>query len=232
VKPGQTIHRDSVRAVLFDAVGTLFGSRGTIGEIYSEVAAEFGVESDPVALEMRFQSLTARDGAPVDKPGWKTLVRNVFARSPRFDDFDSFFEDLYVRFRSASRWRLFPETASVLQALMLDGLALGLVTSFDHRVINVIEELGIARFFRVIHTADDSVFRKPDPRFFAEAAVKLGFSASEILVVGDDPVQDLVPARSAGMRALLIDRRRHAPRSPYLIRDLREVIPHVLRADR
>ena len=119
----------------------------------------------------------------------------------------------------------------VLEKLSLDGVALGLVTSFDHRVINVIEELGIARFFRVTHTSDDSVFRKPDPRFFAEAAIKLGFPASEILVVGNDPLQDLVPARSAGMRALLIDRRLRGPQSPYLIRDLREVFPHVLSAD-
>jgi len=216
-----------IRAVLFDAVGTLFRSRGTIGEIYSERASRHGVPASPERLERRFQELTRSAGAPLDKAGWRSLVANVFEDVSAFDDFDAFFEEVYGVFRSASGWRLFAETESVLDRLRKSGLRLGVVTNFDNRVVRVLEDLGIARFFDAIQTPEYTGFHKPDPRIFELAAASLGSTPAQTVVVGDDPVQDLDGARRAGMHGLLLDRRPGPDAAAFLIRDLEGVLVYL-----
>jgi len=215
------------RAVLFDAVGTLFHSRDSIGEIYSEIAALHGVDADASVLDERFRSLTTRHGAPADKAGWQNLVRQIFVGFDGFGDFARFFEDLYARFRSGRQWRLYPETRSVLESLKQRSVRLGVVTSFDNRVIQVLGELEIAKFFDAIQTSETSSFRKPDRRFLLEAAARLGADPADTLVVGDDPVQDMAAAHSAGMQALLVDRRPSRPHASFLVSSLTEVLSHV-----
>lgn len=77
---------------------------------------------------------------------------------------------------------LFPRTAS-LQRLEWAGLPvekyrIELVTSFE-----------------TFH------FAKPHPAFFAEVLAQLGWPEGPVLVVGDDPVHDLQPAKVIGLRS-------------------------------
>lgn len=43
------------KVIFFDAVGTLFGIRGTVGQIYGEIAQSFGVEVSATALDQAFK---------------------------------------------------------------------------------------------------------------------------------------------------------------------------------
>jgi putative hydrolase of the HAD superfamily len=216
-----------VRAVLFDAVGTLFRTRGTIGEIYSDVASRHGVLARPDELDRRFEALTGARGMPVEKAGWRRTVALVFENLGRFDDFDAFFEEVYALFRSGSRWRLFPEVPGVLEQLGARGVRMGVVTNFDDRIHQVLEDLGITRYFDAIQTAEGSGLQKPDPRFFTRAAATLQATAQDTIVVGDDVVQDLGGAQRAGMRGLLVDRRPGAPTGRWIIHDLEGLMFHL-----
>jgi len=224
---GRPADRRPIRAVLFDAVGTLFRSRGTIGEIYSETARAHGVEASPGELDRRFGAITGSGGMPVDKDGWRSLVAAVFGDTGRFLDYDAFFEDVFAVFRSANGWRLYPETATVLRRLSGDGFRLGVVTNFDNRVLEVLDQLGIGRFFDCVQTPESSGFRKPDPRIFLAAAGSVGTRPEQTLHVGDSPADDLEGARRAGMHGLLVDRRENPPAASFIIHDLEGLFPYV-----
>jgi putative hydrolase of the HAD superfamily len=226
--------KDTIQAVLFDAVGTLFRSRGSIGDIYSDAAARHGVVASPQELDQRFESLTPAGGLPTTRSGWREFVAGVFETSPSFQDFEAFFDDVFSVFRSGTGWRLFPETMAVLEQLTAQGMRLGLVTNFDNRVVPLLDDLGISGFFDAVQTAESSPFQKPDPRFFLEAGKSLSVTPANTLVVGDDPVQDLQGGQRAGMQALLVDRRLRAD-DRRLLADDRSLLaddPRLLAGDR
>ena len=65
---------------------------------------------------------------------------------------------------------------------------------------------------------------KPDVRLFERALERAGVPASETVFVGDSPSLDIRPARSVGMRAVLIDRDADFPDfSGEVIRSLTEL---------
>ena len=59
------------------------------------------------------------------------------------------------------------------------------------------------RFFSVILTSEEMGVEKPDSRVFAEVLRRLNFDADQCLMIGDDPVADLFPARDLGMHTVM-----------------------------
>lgn len=57
-----------------------------------------------------------------------------------------------------------------------------------------------------VHTSDGWGIAKPDPAFFAKVGEVCGREPGEILYVGDRLDNDILPARTAGMRTALIRR--------------------------
>src|SRR5262245_39459505 len=46
--------KDKIQVVFFDASGTLFDVRGSVGEVYSRVARGYGLVVDPTILQQSF----------------------------------------------------------------------------------------------------------------------------------------------------------------------------------
>jgi putative hydrolase of the HAD superfamily len=65
---------------------------------------------------------------------------------------------------------------------------------------------GLAEYFAGHVTAREAGAAKPDARIFALLLARAGVSAAEVLHVGDDPLADVVGARSAGIRAIWLNR--------------------------
>lgn len=57
-----------------------------------------------------------------------------------------------------------------------------------------------------VHTSDGWGVAKPDPEFFAKVTAVAGVAPDEILYVGDRLDNDVLPARRAGMRSVLLRR--------------------------
>ncbi len=80
-------------------------------------------------------------------------------------------------------------------------------------------------------------FGKPSPDFFEMALSDLGCTASEVVVVGDDPETDLAGARAVGARCVLVrtgkfDARTAAPAAvPIAVIDSIAGLPALLEAD-
>ena len=115
-----------LRAVLFDAAGTLIETARPVGETYAERAREHGVRLSAGRLGDAFRRILA-GAAPLvfpEAPGdrlpelerdwWRTVVRSTFLAADgtaRFRDFDAFFAGLYAHYAGAAAWAVRPEHA-------------------------------------------------------------------------------------------------------------------------
>lgn len=226
----------SVQAILFDAVGTLFRVRGSVGHVYARVAARHGVQVDAGTIEARFRA-AFQAMPPLCFPGvrepelptherawWKRVVATAFADWPGAD-FDAFFSDLFEHFTLADSWELFPDVEPALCGLRSRGIRLGIVSNFDGRLTAVCSALGIAHYFSTVIMSGRMGYAKPDPRIFTMALTRLGVAATNSLHIGDSEVEDVEGARAAGIRAVLIDRQRgRTTARPDCLRDLRELL--------
>jgi HAD superfamily hydrolase (TIGR01509 family) len=87
-------------------------------------------------------------------------------------------------------------------ALAGAGVPRGVATSASRGDADtLLRELGLARFFEVIVTADDVRLGKPDPGVYLEAARRIGV-APGACVVFEDSLVGVLAARRAGMRAI------------------------------
>ena len=228
-----------LKAVLFDAVGTLFHVRGSVGAAYAAVAARHGVTVTAGDIERRFRTAFA-NMPPLCFPGvaaaelpqrerawWRQVVTAAFAEQ-RFADFDRFFDDLFEHFARGEAWELFADTLPTFTALRGRGIRLGVVSNFDGRLVRVCEALNIDRYLDAIVMSARSGYAKPDPRIFAVALGRLGVGPAEAVHVGDSMTEDVEGARAAGLRAVLIDRQSdEGPRADCL-RDLHDVLQYAV----
>ncbi|NNF38011.1 MAG: HAD-IA family hydrolase [Gemmatimonadetes bacterium] len=103
-----------------------------------------------------------------------------------------------------------PETPAALERLLDDGYRLGVVSNADGRMPGLIEQVGLAPYFEFVVDSHLVGVAKPDARIFHEALDRLAERgdaprARECLYVGDLYAVDVVGARGAGLRPLLLE---------------------------
>lgn len=214
----------AIQAVFFDAAGTLFKPARRVGESYAVIAANHGVKVSAAEINERFRICfdaaprLAFPGAHADDLGalergwWKTLVAEIFRPWDGFVDFDAYFDDLFIYFADPAAWRLYPEVLDTLAALKKRRVIVDVISNFDSRLIGILDGLGAASWFDEIFISSRVGYAKPDRRIFAAALRKHGLNAASALHVGDSEVNDLVGAKEAGLRGVLIDRSRNTPK--------------------
>ncbi len=212
-----------IRAILFDAAGTLFYLTKTVGDHYAYVGREVGLELDAQKLESAFHAAwkqmprrPAIDGPRKndDKGWWRELVGHVFdqvAPSVNELDRDNFFEVAYEHFAESGVWQLYPEVPGVLEE-WAPRFRLAVISNFDGRLRLILQHLGISKFFSQIFISSELGADKPDPEIFRRALKIMHFNADDVLHVGDDPERDWKAAKEAGLLVLRLDRPRNSLR--------------------
>lgn len=203
--------------VFFDAVGTLFRVRGSVGAIYSRQALLQGIQVGEQQMEKAFQTAfrempplafgpvpepLARD---LEKRWWKRVVARSFELAGAPSQLEVLGEALYDIFRSGEGWVLEPGCPECLEQLKGQGQRLGVISNFDSRLEEVLKSLGIRDFFQTVTVSSRSGAAKPQAAIFGRALGEAGAPAHESLHVGDDLRGDFWAARAAGLRALLYD---------------------------
>jgi putative hydrolase of the HAD superfamily len=207
-------------AVLFDAVGTLIRPDPPVAAAYEGAGRRYGSRLTRDEVSERFhRSFAAQervDDAAHDyrtdeareRNRWHAIVAevfdDVFARDPQAGE--SLFAELWDHFARPESWRLFDDAGAAVRRLVDSGVTVGVASNFDARLPRVIEAL-------LPEIPGDRVFasslvgwKKPSPRFFRECELRLGRSAGEMTLVGDDDFNDFQAAAAAGWRGVLIDR--------------------------
>jgi putative hydrolase of the HAD superfamily len=229
-----------IKAVFFDAAGTLIKPARRVGESYSMIAAKYGKAVSPSELFDRFR--ICFDGAPrlafpnaapaeidrLERDWWKTLVAGVFEPWGSFENFDKYFDELFAYFAEPSAWGLYPEVLDALSALRERGVTLAVISNFDSRLVRILDGLGAGSWFTDIFVSSRIGYAKPDRQIFDAALERHGLAPANAIHVGDSETNDLWGAQNAGLKALLIDRgRRPDDSAPERIASLQEILTHL-----
>ena len=205
----------TIRAIAFDAVGTLLHPVPSAWEVYSAVGERFGSRLTLAEIKARFLTAFAEQERCDAVTGWRTdeeLAERrrwqeiVAAVLDDVADPADCFTALYEHFAQPSAWQCLPEVAEVLTTLQRRGFALALASNFDHRLRAVAVGLpALAPLVQFVISSEVG-WRKPAPRFFTAVAERLHLPLAEVLFVGDDLTNDYEGACGVGMPTLLVDR--------------------------
>jgi putative hydrolase of the HAD superfamily len=209
------------QVIFFDAVGTLFGVKGSVGTIYSAIAAEHGVEVAPQTIDWAFGPAFKAAGnaafpgvEPSELPAreytwWRDVAIATFNQAdvlPQFEDFDAFFDQLFQSFATAATWELYPDTIGTLQQIRAAGIDLGVVSNFDSRLHRVLAALGLSALFQSVTISTEVGAAKPDRQIFQLALTKHGCAPTQAWHVGDSFEDDYGGAIAAGLKGIWLQR--------------------------
>ncbi|WP_439622818.1 HAD-IA family hydrolase [Gemmata sp.] len=205
--------RPDVRAVFFDAVGTLIFPNPSALVVYADVARRAGLDLAPDEVRRRFVAAYRTQENADRAAGWATsedrertrwhaIVCETLAGVP---DPGACFAALYDHFAGPAAWTVNPHAAPTITKLTERGLVVGLGSNYDARLLSVLDgfpELDPLRERTVVSAAVG--FRKPAAEFFAEVVRLAGCDARQVAFVGDDVENDYEGARAAGLDAILL----------------------------
>jgi putative hydrolase of the HAD superfamily len=191
----------SARAVLLDALGTLV----ELEPPWVHLAETLGVEADErlvraVKAEMDYYAKHSHEGRDADSLA-ELRARCAGVLSEALGQ-----EITVATMMSTIRFRAFADAPPALAELRGLGLRLVCVSNWDASLPEVLERCGLGGALDGVVTSAKAGVRKPDPAIFAPALELASCGPAEALYVGDTPSDDLVAARGAGIRVLLIDR--------------------------
>jgi putative hydrolase of the HAD superfamily len=222
----------TIRAVFFDAVGTLIFPRVPVSQTYAEFARRHDDRFDEVQLRSRFRDAFARQEKRDSRDHWRTdeareqtRWREIVGEVLPMENCDACFAELWHYYSTPPAWALNPEADEVLADLSHRGLTVGVASNFDARLVGLLQaipELALLRRYCIVSAAVG--WRKPAHEFFTAVVKAAGCPPEQILLVGDDLRNDIHGATAAGLRAVLYDPQGRSEGGPR-IRRLRDLLP-------
>ena len=204
-----------IRAILFDAGNTL------IRMDYTAIAGELarhGVRVTSDALQRADWTARVRLDADLFAPASATSTesRDTTARYTQYllegaGVSDTALHERIMDWRRAYNapvglWTVAePEAAAALALAREAGLVAGVVSNSNGTIRRIHESLDLARYLDFVLDSHEEGVEKPDPRFFQRALARAGVTPDEAAYVGDFYSVDVIGARRAGIRAVLMD---------------------------
>ena len=189
-----------IRGVVFDLDHTLFDRYGTLRAVLPEMYRRMR-ESIPENLSQEnfIEGLKKLEKQHIYH-GWgytgeKLCEAGIFKKGTKGEDG---WKCLFTYC-----WPLaaveYPFTKPMLRELRTMGMKLGIVTNGDHDLqMNKLRLLNFDGFVDEIVISGDVGVQKPDTKPFEVMSEKLGLPPSELLYVGDNPLNDVEGSRNAG----------------------------------
>jgi putative hydrolase of the HAD superfamily len=200
------------RAVLFDALGTLVQLEPPWPLLRGILSSRHGIDvteaeaKQAMRAEMAYYRAHHQEGC--DDASLAALRRRcalvLHDEIPALAALSQ--EELTDVLLDSLRFTPFADAAPVLAELHGAGLRLAVVSNWDCSLKEVLSALGLAATLDAIVVSAEVGARKPAARIFQVALEQLRCEAGEALFVGDSLETDVLGARAAGVRALLLDR--------------------------
>jgi putative hydrolase of the HAD superfamily len=180
----------------------------------SDVLSAHGVQVDPTALaaaeplaKQRID-VDATIGATDDQQrGW--LYFNLVLTSAGVAlsaQTEAALAELHAYHSKVNLWETVPDdVVPALVRLRGLGLRMAVISNANGTVCAKFNRLGLARHFDAVLDSCDEGVEKPDARLFQIGLERVGGRAETTLHVGDIYHVDVVGARNAGLRAVLLD---------------------------
>lgn len=223
----------SIKAVAFDAYGTLFDFQEPDFIVtFAEICAVQGLEADAADLWRRFlraafQFRAENHREPVYRrydEAWEVQFRRVFRRLKL--DGDARAAAVYLRDKLASV-TAFPEVYPVLEALR-PRYPLAVLSNADDDFLTAALQRNDLRFDTVV-TSEQAGAIKPNPAIFHHLAQRLDLKPGQILYAGDNPIPDILGPCKAGLKVAWVNRLgvrrpRRVPPPDIRVRNLTELL--------
>ena len=213
-----------IRWVIFDVGNTLMHVDYAF---VADVLAQHGHETTPLAIRVaeyhakaeldRVVAPTLGSGDAVETFMWPRAGDAAIRPASYFavvlrhlgvpaSDEERVLAALHAHHRASSLWRVVePDTAAVLEALRARGFTLAVISNADGRIDADLRRVGLRDHFSVVIDSHVVGVEKPDPAIFGLALERLGATPEASLYVGDILAIDVLGARRAGLRAVLVD---------------------------
>jgi putative hydrolase of the HAD superfamily len=209
------------KVIFLDAVGTLFGVRGSVGENYGKIASQFGVNIAPEILDraffkcfknsspLAFLDVEISKISELEYNWWKSLAIVTFTEAQVLDkitDFDVFFEELYQYFATENPWFIYDDVIPTLEYWQKQGIKLAIISNFDTRIYQLLKLLKLDQFFSNITISSVTGYAKPNKEIFVKALEDNDSFPEETWHIGDSYQEDYQGALSLGINAFLLKR--------------------------
>jgi putative hydrolase of the HAD superfamily len=195
-----------LKAVTFDAAGTLVEPWPSVGAVYARVAEECGI--GPVSAdELNRQFARAWQGKrnfDYSRDAWRRIVAKTFSGLAPVKP--AFFDHVYDEFAQSRCWRVYEDVGPALERCRSRGLKLGVISNWDERLRPLLEQIGLAPYFNTVLVSTEIGHHKPEREIFERAVKSLEVSPEQILHVGDSVAEDVAGAAAAGFQSVLLDR--------------------------
>jgi len=207
-----------IKAVFFDLYQTLIHYHPPREEVLSASLERRGIKASPTELrrpiiagdeffyrENARKRAGQRTEAETRAMWWQyqTVVLKTAGIEPQSELIASLLADMQ---RTTFERVLFADVLPAFKALSGNHFRLGLISNVDKDINSLLDELGLNPYFDVVITSSEVAATKPEPRIFKEAVKRAGVAAAETIYVGDQYEIDVMGARGAGLKALLLDR--------------------------
>jgi len=179
-----------IEAVLFD-----------VGEVLIDETTEYGTWADWLGVPRH--TFSAMFGAVIARGEDYRQVFQHFRRG--FDLAEERQKRLDAGFGEFFNARdLYPDVRPCLEQLKREGYTVGIAGNQTARAGRLLQELNLPADFIV--TSDDLGAEKPQVSFFTQLVQRQGLVPAETVYVGDRFENDILPARQAGLRGVLLRR--------------------------
>jgi phosphoglycolate phosphatase len=182
------------RAVIFDLDGTLIDSLPDLTATLNRSLARHGLAP-----------LSEDQVRPMVGDGSKKLLERgyaVYGKTPTEEDFDIYSADYEAHVTDQTK--PFDSVGAMLETLHRSGLKLGICSNKPHQSAErILDALHLKTYFPVLIGADQTAYRKPDPRHLAEVLKAMGVAPRNAIMVGDHR-NDLATAQGLDVPAIFV----------------------------
>jgi len=226
-----------IKAILFDWVDTLALMEPDWHEIWFKALHEMGVELTEKEMVRGIQSaeLQIPEGRPLrwtessDEDDFIRYLQIVLGeargRIPERAALLKTVKKIRQWFYDSS-FRLYDDVLPAMKILKSRGIILGVISNMYDSLNPICHALKMGHLLDFTLTSGEAGVSKPEPGIFLEALKKAGTTAAATTYVGDQYKIDILGARGAGLKTVLIDRYDRYPsfKECPRIKDLSELI--------
>ncbi|KAJ2725114.1 Haloacid dehalogenase-like hydrolase domain-containing protein 3 [Coemansia sp. Benny D115] len=217
-----TRHFGNIRLITFDLFDTLYAPTEPVSRTYARPLWRQGIKIDEATVAAAFYQAfkDARREYPnygyaasmSSRQWWDIIIRrtwsNVNVDVSKYPKLASEIPQLIDYFGNGKGYTMFPEVPKVLKYLRRKGVKMGVVSNMDESGEKILAYLGIREYFDFVIQSIKVGVEKPDPRIYNMAMTAVSVPPFDSLHVGDSELLDYLPAKEAGMEAILVTRNR------------------------
>lgn len=207
-----------IKAVFFDFFNTLVYFDPPREKHYADTAAEFGVRISPQAVAAALPEADAwwrsensrspiKDREQAGKfDAYRGYGLRILKDAENTVSPDQALQMLAKAFALGFNLENFADSLPALQALKVKNIQTGVISNIGEQIDSYLDKAGFTGYITHKVTSFEAGYDKPQPQIFQLALKKAGVTAAEALFVGDQYDLDVLGARSAGIKPILINR--------------------------